>query len=124
MGAVAITNIRTLGSSPWNPNHTLLLITATWSASYATGGDTLSVATLTLRAVYKIWTGGDVDIYAVNGGSVVPTLMAGGSYEVRLGGTPVAPTLMLRKGGTTPVEETNATNVSTVSATILVEGVI
>jgi hypothetical protein len=125
MGAVTVANVKRLGPSPWNMNRQLVGATVTWSSSYATGGDTLAtvmLSTLGLRQINKLWVGADTDPYRAAGQATAPTQMAGGSYEVRLAGTAAAPLLILRKGGTTPVEESNATNVSTVSAFLVFEG--
>ena len=121
MGACTLASVTAAGVAPWNADRNLVIAKVTWSSSYATGGDTVAVATLGLRSVYKVWTGGDVDpCYDV--ALVAMTQMAGGSYEVRLGGTSTAPTLLLRKGGTSAAEETSTTNVSTVNAWVLFEG--
>ena len=125
MGAVTVANVKRLGPSPWNMNRQLVRATVTWSSSYATGGDTLAtvmLSTLGLRQVNKVFVVGQTDPFAAGGDATSPVQMTGGSYEVRLGGMATAPTLILRKGGTTPVEESNATNVSTVSATVVFEG--
>jgi Flp pilus assembly protein TadG len=125
MGAVTVANVKRLGPSPWNMNRQLVRATVTWSSSYATGGDTLAtvmLSTLGLRQINKVMTLGQTDPFGAAGDATSPVQMTGGSYEVRLAGTLTAPLLILRKGGTTPVEESNATNVSGVSATLIFEG--
>ena len=121
MGACTLASVTAAGVAPWNADRNLVIAKVTWSASYATGGDTVAVATLGLRSVYKVWAGGDVDPY-YDVALVAVTQMAGGSYEVRLAGTAVSPTLKLMKGGTSSAEETNATNVSTINTWVVFEG--
>ena len=121
MGAVTVANVTQAGVAPWNNDRNLVIAKVTWSSTYATGGDTLDETLLGLRSVYKVWVGGDLDPY-YDVALVAVTQMAGGSYEVRLGGTATAPTLLLRKGGTSPAEETSTTNVSTVNAWLIFEG--
>jgi hypothetical protein len=122
MGAVALTSIKQLGQATWNMSNRLISAIATFSSSYATGGDTLPVLTsLGMRQVLGLYVVSSTLPITI-GGAYTPALSALGSYEVRLGGTATAPTLILRKGGLTPVEETNATNVSTFVVPILLEG--
>lgn len=125
MGAVTLSTVKRLGPCPWNKNRQLVAATVTWSSSYATGGDTLAtvmLSTLGLRTINKVWVGTDLDPIQAGGTAAAPTQMTGGSYEVRLAGTAAAPLLILRKGGTTPVEESAATNVAGVSAYVIFEG--
>lgn len=122
MGAVALTSIKRLGNAPWNMSNQLYSTIATFSSSYATGGDTLPVlASLGMRQVLGLYVIGSTNPLTI-GGAYTPALSALGSYEVRLGGTATAPTLILRKGGLVPVEETNATNVSTFVVPVILEG--
>lgn len=81
--------------------------TLTFSASYATGGDTLDMANLGLRRVDQLF---------VDGGLATP------GYHLQLAGTAAVPLIKLIKGATAPAEETNATNVSTVSAVVELHG--
>ena len=125
MGNIALSTVKRLGPCPWNKNRQLVAATVTFSSSYATGGDALAtvmLSTLGLRQINKVWVGTDTDPILAGGQAAAPTQMTGGSYEVRLAGTAAAPLLILRKGGTSPVEESAATNVSTVSAYVLFEG--
>lgn len=122
MGAVVLTSIKRLGPAPWNMSNQLYSAIATFSSSYATGGDTLAVLTsLGLRQVLGVYVIGSTNPFNI-GGAYTPVLSALGSYEVRLGGTAIAPTLILRKGGLVPVEETNATNASTFAVPVILEG--
>lgn len=81
--------------------------TITFSSSYATGGDTLDVATSGLRRVDKLY---------------VDCSLATLGYHLQLAGTAAVPLVKLFKGATTPAEESNATNVSTVSALVELHG--
>lgn len=83
--------------------------TLTLSSSYATGGDTLNLATLVgLKTL---------DDMRINAGSGVT--IAGG-YQIKLGGTPAAPTIQAY--GSTNAEVAAATNLSTKSFNVRLHG--
>ena len=119
MGAVALTEVRDLGSgiavgTRWK------VAKATFSSSYATGGDTVAAAnTLGLRRITQAF---QVIGAATRLNGALSAAPGTPGYKVTLAGTDVAPKLLLTKGATSPAEETNATNVSTVTTYVIFEG--
>ena len=110
MGACTVTKVRQLGHWPWQQGKRAALVQVALSASYATGGDTMSAA---VDFGFKRVTG----MFVVTAPAIVSgfpaTAPSAGGYKYTLGGTPVAPTVVATKGAGTPAEETATTNMST-----------
>lgn len=119
MGAVAISEITELGGWEHGQGMRKKLAKITFSNSYATGGDTISLATLGYKRLLDMLevssapTGAST-ISVFQGVRVAPASSTYGG-RIELAGTPTVPLIKATKGGTTPVEETAATNLSTVS---------
>lgn len=117
MGAVAITKKYPISPLPGSkPGEKALLCKLTMSASYATGGDTLSVATLGLKRVTGAWVAAHTaDVSAGVGGGYAgydiaePTDGNKITFDVS---TQTAPKVLLTKGGQSAAEETATTDVS------------
>lgn len=118
MGAITLANVQQLGHSEWELGKRMVLAKVTMSASYATGGDTVpNITKLGLKRVTGLFT----VAYDVSGtgnqtyGVILGTSTASPvrAYSSVLAGTQAVPKIKLNKGGTVPVEETVATDVST-----------
>lgn len=109
MGAVTIANV---ANNAGSAGYRSVSADVTFSASYATGGDTFPIATLGLSQVYQLLTvdGTMADGSGANSASRVYVPNPHG-IQVVLNGTPIAPTLKAFSGATTEVA--NATNLST-----------
>lgn len=103
MGAVAVTNVRR-GASVGR--FKVVEADVALSASYATGGDTLSPQALGLRAIHQIL----IPSHDLITGKPI-TVAAAGNRALSLGGTTTAPTVIARDAAGTEVVA--ATNVST-----------
>ena len=114
MGAVAISNVQDIGIWEYEPNKRAVVAKVTMSSSYATGGDTVdNIGKLGLRRVTGFLVNGQATSGTYNkikGTTIAVPVQA---YNTTLAGTQTSPTIKLQKGGTTPVEETAATNVAT-----------
>lgn len=122
MAAVAVSNYRRLGGQVPHFRGRAVLITVTHTASYATGGEDLPIASLkglmTVEAIAPVsrlstgirWKG--LPLSAATNLGAVP----------KLAGTLTAPKIQLFIGTASPAEVGNGTNVSTISYDLLVLG--
>lgn len=104
MGAVTIANRR----EDVEKNKRVVECDVTFSASYATGGDTVSPALLGLRQVDRV----SVPSHNVDG-VAVSNAQAQAGKTFQLGGTASAPTLKAYDAAATEIA--NATNLSTIT---------
>jgi hypothetical protein len=120
MGAVAIADKQELPDVGHlvKQGSRAVLAKVTMSASYATNGDTVSLATLGLTRVTAM--------FVVAGGSQIRGRLvaapAGAGARLELAGTEVAPKIKATAGGGTPAEIANATNLSTTVVYVLFVG--
>ncbi len=119
MGTVALTNGRPLGQLP-QVRAKVWIYKCTMSASYATGGDTLSLAQTPFQRVLLLAPLSRFTSTVKARGQNV--LANGGGAAFIAAGTPTAPKIISRVGDATPTETANATNLSTVSFDVLVVG--
>ena len=103
MGAVVITN-RTPGSTAGR--FKAVEADVAFSASYATGGDTIDPKALGLRAIHEVL----VPSHHIRSGKPTEAARLQSGLSVNLGGTSTAPTLLAYDAAATQVA--NATNLS------------
>jgi hypothetical protein len=119
MGTVNLTNARTLGHFP-HFRGKAVIYKCTMSSSYATGGDTISLAQTPFQRILFIAPlskfGSTVKVRGQN------VLANGGGAAFVAAGTPTAPKIQSFVGDATPTQTANATNLSTVSFDVLIVG--